>query len=92
MDKEKPCVNHNIVCKTVGSEKVLYNPSKDAVHFLNQTSALIWELCDGGHTIADIERAIRHKFLVPKNADVLGDIKRMLNGFRKQGLLKDADV
>lgn len=92
MDKGKPCVNNNVICKTLGSEEVLYNPSTDAVHVLNQTSALIWELCDGRHTLADIERAIRNKFSVPKNADVLGDIKRMLDAFQKQDLLKDGDV
>ena len=92
MDKEKPCVNDNIVCKTIGSEKMLYNPSTDAVHFLNQTSALIWELSDGKHTLTDMEKAIRRKFLVPENADVLGDIKRILDEFQKQGLLKDTGV
>lgn len=92
MDKEKPCIKRNITCKTVGSEKMLYNPSTDAVHVLNQTSALIWELSDGRHTLADIEKAIRRKFSVPENVDVLGDIKRMLDRFQKQGLLKDADV
>ena len=33
---------------------VVYQSSKDRVHFLNPVAAVIFELCDGNHTAADI--------------------------------------
>ena len=33
---------------------VVYQSSKDRVHFLNPIAAVIFELCDGNHTAADI--------------------------------------
>jgi hypothetical protein len=33
---------------------VVYQVSKDKVHFLNPVAAVIFELCDGNHSAADI--------------------------------------
>jgi hypothetical protein len=34
---------------------VIYHAAKDRVHFLNMTAAVIFELCDGAHSLSEIE-------------------------------------
>jgi hypothetical protein len=41
---------------------VVYDPSRDRVHHLNPTAALVLELCTGGNTAADIGAALRAVF------------------------------
>ena len=59
-----------------------------AIHALNPTARLIWDLCDGGHTLADIELALRAAYEVPANADVQLEIARTLEVFLRKGLLQ----
>ena len=37
---------------------VVYQSSKDRVHFLNPVAAVIFELCDGNHTTSDIRSVL----------------------------------
>jgi hypothetical protein len=37
-----------------------------AVYSLNPTAALLWELLDGAHSLADLVAALREKFDVPE--------------------------
>ena len=38
----------------IDGEVVLYDPSRDRVHTLNNTAAVIWQLCDGSRTIDEL--------------------------------------
>jgi hypothetical protein len=51
---------------------------------------LIWKPCDGEHTVADMEQAIRANFAVTDEHDVTKDIQRTLNIFADKGLLQYA--
>ena len=37
---------------------VIYHAPKDRVHFLNMTAAVVFELCDGEHSLAEIEEIV----------------------------------
>lgn len=50
-----------MITRILEDEGILYDPMTHAVHALNPVAALIWELCDGAHSPADI-------------ADLLGEI------------------
>jgi hypothetical protein len=63
-----------------------------AVHALNPTARLIWDLCDGNHTLADIEAALRDAFEVPAGTDLTTDILRTLEVFQRKGLLRPASA
>jgi hypothetical protein len=44
----------NLELSEVPDGYVVYQSSKDRVHFLNQAAAVIFELCDGNHDASEI--------------------------------------
>ncbi len=53
----------DVIRKSVDeSETMLYDPQTETIHVLNPSAELIWELCDGEHTPADIAQAIREQY------------------------------
>ena len=80
-----------MVVQDLGGEMLLYSAAEEAIHILNPTAWHIWNLCDGEHTMEEIEQTIRANFTVPCEQDVRGDIKRMLETFTGKGLLEVCD-
>jgi hypothetical protein len=91
MDPIRPVRKSDISIKDIGDETLLYNIDEEAIHILNPTAQLIWELCDGVHTVADIEQTIRTNFSVPAGHDVTADIQRTLAVFTDKGLLQELE-
>jgi hypothetical protein len=85
----RPVRKPGITVKDIGGETLLYSANEEAIHILNPTAQLIWELCDGEHTVEDMEQAIRANFSVAIEHDVTGDIRRTLEVFAGKGLLKE---
>ena len=50
--------NPEMELESVGDDLLLYSPRNEIIFALNQTSALIWNLCDGSRTIAEILRLL----------------------------------
>ena len=59
MNTTRPVRKPDITVKDIGGETLLYSAAEEAIHILNPTARLIWELCDGEHTVEDMEQAIR---------------------------------
>jgi hypothetical protein len=64
---------------------VVYQPSRDRVHYLNHTAALVLELCTGSNTAFDIERAVRAAYDLPDSPSA--DVNRCLERFVDEGLV-----
>jgi hypothetical protein len=90
MNTTRPVRKPGITAKDIGGETLLYSAEEEAIHILNPTAQLIWELCDGEHTVEDMEQAIRTSFSVADENDVSGDIWRTLEVFVGKGLLQTA--
>jgi hypothetical protein len=90
MDISKPTRRSGIVAKKVGSEIILYGNTEGAIHILNPTAKLIWDLCVGEHTPADMEQLIRTQFSVPLERDVIADIASTLKVLSEKRLLAEA--
>lgn len=88
MNTTKPIHKPGLTIKHIGDETLLHDSDDKAIHVLNPTAQLIWELCDGEHAPMDMESAIRTRFTVPDEHDVLGDIQRVLETFTAKGLLE----
>ena len=91
MYPSKPVHKNGITAKDIGGETMLYSADAKAIHVLNPTARLIWELCNGEHTLGEIERAIRAGFSVPEEHDVAGDIQHTLELLASKGLLEQTD-
>jgi pyrroloquinoline quinone biosynthesis protein D len=66
---------------------MLYDSSSNTFHVLNETAEFIWELCDGEHSVDEIEDEVRAHFDVPEGIDLRTDIERTLAALEKKGLL-----
>lgn len=93
METTKPVRKPEITVKDIGGETLLHSPDGKAIHVLNPTAQLIWEMCDGEHTHSDMEQTLRNRFVIPDEYDVLSDIRRTLETFATNGLLicKESD-
>ena len=83
--------NTSVIQRNVGVETILYTSQMDTVHVLNPTARLIWDLCDGAHTFAEIEQAVRAKFAVPEQYDLYRDIHQAIDVLLEKGLVVAVD-
>lgn len=90
MIPEKPIRKSSVLRGSKGNETVLYNEESGAIHVLNPTALLVWNLCDGEHGIEDIENTMRTEFSVSEDQSVTTDIEEVLERFSKEGLLENA--
>jgi hypothetical protein len=85
----KPLHKRNLILKDLGDEFLIYSPEHKEIHVVNPTAQLIWNMCDGEHSMSDIEKEIRTHFSIPPERDIMGDIQNTLNIFRNKGLLEN---
>jgi hypothetical protein len=83
-----PKSRNNLVCKKLGDEAMLYDPTNENVHVLNITSLFIWNHLNGKNTPSDIEVKMRENFTIPQEVDLSTDIAKTISDFRAKGLLE----
>ncbi len=88
MSRTKPVRKPCIFVQDIGREVLLYSAQEKVFHILNPTAKIIWELCDGKHTIEDMEQVIRAKFSFSNGHDVMKDIQQTLQTFVGKGVLE----
>ena len=76
----------DIIVQELDGEILVYDLTVDKAYCLNETSALVWRLCDGQSSIADISRAVGERFLSPANEDL---IRLALDQLKEQNLLSE---
>ncbi|MHB8645824.1 MAG: PqqD family protein [Thermomicrobiales bacterium] len=69
---------------------VLFSPAGQQIITLNPTAALIWECCDGAHTVAAIVEEVREVF--PDASAVERETGALLEDLRAKGMVIDAVV
>jgi hypothetical protein len=84
----KPCRKPGITSRTIGRETILSSGTDAGIHILNPTAKLIWDLCDGQHTLAEIEQAMRVSFAIPAHQSITEDIRQTLDELQRKGLLE----
>ena len=87
MDTDRPLKREDITCQNMGTETVLYDAQAEAIHVLNPTALLIWNLCDGHHSLQDMESKIKAAFSLTTEHDVFADIQQTVDIFEKNNLL-----
>jgi len=89
MSGYKPLHKSNLLLKDLGGEFLIYSAEHKEIHVINPTAQLIWELCDGTHTVDDIGQELRAHFSIPPESDVTADIDNTLNTFKSKDLLEN---
>ena len=64
---------------------IVYQPDRDRVHYLNQTAAVVLELCNGRNAEADLAELLRLAWDLP--APPVEDVAECLALLRKEGLI-----
>ena len=76
----------NIVVQDFEKEVLIYDLKINKAFCLNETSAMIWQLCNGKRTVEEISQSLTKKLKQPITEDV---IWLALDGFKKDNLLEN---
>ena len=77
--------NENIVIQEMNKEILIYDLKDNKAFCLNETSAMIYQLCDGTKTSADISNLMSQKLKTLVNEDL---VRLALNELERDGLLE----
>jgi hypothetical protein len=61
----------NLVVQEMDSELLIYDLTENKAFCLNETSALIWQLCDGNKSVDEISKIIGQQLNSPANEDIV---------------------
>ena len=77
--------DENIVVQEFANEVLIYDLIINKAYCLNKTSAMIWQLCDGTHSIAEINQKLSQQ----SNQSIPEDLIWLaLKDFKKENLLQ----
>ena len=82
-----PRQNPGFMLELFDDEVLLYHQVKTQAVYLNKSAAVIWALCNGEHSVQDIEDLLREQY--PEAADALPEhIRQSLEQFMDMGALE----
>jgi hypothetical protein len=68
------------------NELLLYHPTETNIFYFNQTASLIWQLCDGQHSVAEIIELLKEAY--PDAADTIpSDVTTTIQQFEEHGCI-----
>lgn len=73
-DNDTPVRTPGYVLEQVGGDYQLRHQSTDTAIYLNQSAAIIWELCDGTRAAGEIKHLLKTSY-----PDAAGDIESGIN-------------
>lgn len=83
--KPRPTPDYRL--EKLDSEILLYHPARTKVLYLNETASLIWRLCDGIRSTAEITELLQDAF--PEQASTIGDeVESTLRSFMEQDAIE----
>lgn len=73
--------------ETLEGEIILFHPVKTTILYGNPSSALIWRLCDGGRTVAEIVQLLSAAY--PEMAQTMAaEVRETLLTFAQHGAIE----
>lgn len=86
-DKTKPIsLKNNVLVQELEKELLLYDLDRNKAFCLNETSLMVWNLCDGENTVEDI----RHKVSIQLKTNIPEEIIWLtLEGLKNEKLLNN---
>jgi hypothetical protein len=86
-----PIKTKDIAHRVLGDEAMVANLSHSSFYNLNPVGTVIWEHCDGRHTIREIAEALAAEYPVPLE-EALQDCLQFVTELVGEGLLSWSDV
>ena len=80
----KPLRMQEYRLEKMGNELLLFSPQNLVVLYLNESASVIWQLCDGQHTIPQIAALISEAY-PEAAATILGDVEETVKLFKDKG-------
>jgi Coenzyme PQQ synthesis protein D (PqqD) len=76
----------DLVVQEMDNEVLIYDLTENKAYCLNQTSALVWQLCDGNKTIDEISEILGQKLNSSANQDI---VWFALDQLKKENLIEN---
>lgn len=89
MTEYKPKKKNLVLRGGKSKDAVLYDEETKEIHVLNPTAFFVWKLCDGEHSLRDIEEAVAREFSPKAGREIAEDIKRVVDSFKNKRLLEE---
>lgn len=78
--------NSDCLIEDMGGETLLFNPSNTTTLHLNQPSMVVWNLCTGEHSVAQMIEALQEAF--PEQAEQIhGDVISAIKELRDNDVI-----
>ncbi len=84
----RPKTRDDLAVVELDGEAVIYDERSGDLHLLNRTATIVFHLCDGTGTAREFASDIAEAFGVHTD-EVDRQVRSLLRGFRKAGLLED---
>ncbi|MBI5115788.1 PqqD family peptide modification chaperone [Candidatus Poribacteria bacterium] len=87
MDLRKPLRKEGILSRQLGEESILYDSKNGNVHVINSVAEFVWNMCDGSHSVTDMEQRVREAYQSSGEASILDDLKTIIQDFANLGVV-----
>ena len=84
---DQKVIRADVLGEEIDDETVLFDPKNRNTYALNRMASIIWELCDGRHTPAEISAEISSVLNVPPGK-VLTDVLKTVDDLLDKGLVE----
>lgn len=88
MDTRKLLRKSDIILQKIGDECMLYDPEKGSMHVINGTAEFVLNLCDGAHSLSEIERQMQEAYHISEENHTRKDLEAILNNFTDLGIIQ----
>lgn len=86
MNIKGPLRKEGILSKKLGDEWMLYDTEKGSIHVINTMAEFVWKMCDGSHTLDEMEKCIEDNYDAPEGATLKRDLENIIQSFANMGL------
>jgi len=85
-----PSPNTEFSLEQIDDELLLYHPAKTKAVYLNETAALVWQLCDSNRSVADIVSLLEENY--PDSESIRDDVEKTLQELSDTGAVQITNV
>lgn len=87
MNIKGPLRKEGILSRKLGDEWMLYDTEKGSIHIINVAAEFVWGMCDGSHTLDEMEKHVKEAYSAPEGVTLKRDLENIVQSFAKLGLL-----